>query len=102
RHAEIGYNILRSVGEYAAFAEYVLYHHERWDGKGYPQHLKGEDIPKPARMIAIVDSYAAMISDRPYKKTLTQEQAIEELRENCGTQFDPNLVEVFIEKVLNV
>lgn len=102
RHAEIGYNILRSVGEYAAFAEYVLYHHERWDGKGYPQHLKGEDIPKPARMIAIVDSYAAMISDRPYKKTLTQEQAIEELRENCGTQFDPSLVEVFIEKVLNV
>ena len=100
RHSEIGYNILRSVGEYATFAEYVLYHHERWDGKGYPQHLKGEDIPKPARIIALVDSYVAMISDRPYKQTLTMDQAIEELKACAGTQFDPNLVDLFIEKVL--
>lgn len=101
RHPEIGYTILRSVGEYAPFAEYVLYHHERWDGTGYPQKLKGEDIPQPARMIAIVDSYVAMISDRAYKHALTPAEAIEELYACSGTQFDPELVPIFVEKVLS-
>lgn len=100
RHPEIGYTILRSVGEYAPFAEYVLYHHERWDGSGYPQKLKGTDIPEPARMIAIVDSYVAMISDRAYKQALTPQQAIAELYACSGTQFDPDLVPLFVEKVL--
>ena len=100
RHPEIGYTILRSVGEYAPFAEYVLYHHERWDGQGYPQKLKGKDIPQPARMIAIVDSYVAMISDRAYKKARTPQEAVDELYACSGTQFDPGLVPVFVEKVL--
>ncbi|HKL60015.1 MAG TPA: PAS domain S-box protein [Sphaerochaeta sp.] len=102
RHPEIGYTILRSVGEYAPFAEYVLYHHERWDGTGYPQKLKGEEIPQPARMIAIVDSYVAMTSDREYKQALTPSEAIEELYACRGTQFDPDLVPIFVEKVLSV
>ncbi len=101
RHPEIGYTILRSVGEYAPFAEYVLYHHEKWDGTGYPQRLKGPDIPQPARMIAIVDSYVAMISDRAYKQALTPQEAIEELYACRGTQFDPELVPLFVEKVLS-
>ncbi len=100
RHPEIGYTILRSVGEYAPFAEYVLYHHERWDGTGYPQKLKGTEIPKPARMIAIADSYVAMTSDRAYKKALTPQEAIEELYAYRGIQFDPDLVPIFVEKVL--
>jgi len=100
RHPEIGYTILRSVGEYAPFAEYVLYHHERWDGTGYPQKLKGADIPKPARMIAIADSYVAMTSDRAYKRALSPDEAIEELYACSGTQFDPDLVPIFVEKVL--
>jgi len=101
RHPEIGYTILRSVGEYAPFAEYVLYHHERWDGTGYPQKKKGSDIPKPARMISIVDSYVAMTSDRAYKKALSPSEAIEELYACSGTQFDPDLVPIFVEKVLS-
>ncbi len=101
RHPEIGYTILRSVGEYAPFAEYVLYHHERWDGTGYPQKLKGLDIPLPARMIAIVDSYVAMISDRAYKRALSPQEAIEELYAYRGAQFDPDLVPIFVEKVLS-
>lgn len=100
RHPEIGYTILRSVGEYAPFAEYVLYHHERWDGDGYPQKLEGKEIPQPARMIAIVDSYVAMISNRAYKRALTSEEAIKELYACSGTQFDPDLVPIFVEKVL--
>ncbi len=100
RHPEIGYTILRSVGEYAPFAEYVLYHHERWDGTGYPQKLKGTEIPKPARMIAIADSYVAMTSDRAYKKALSPQEAIEELYAQRGTQFDPDLVPIFVQKVL--
>ncbi len=101
RHPEIGYTILRSVGEYAPFAEYVLYHHERWDGTGYPQKLKGADIPQPARMIAIADSFVAMTSDRAYKQALSPQEAIEELYSCSGTQFDPDLVPIFVEKVLS-
>lgn len=100
RHPEIGYTILRSVGEYAPFAEYVLYHHEKWDGTGYPQKLKGASIPQPARMIAIADSYVAMTSNRAYKTALSPNEAIEELYACSGTQFDPDLVPIFVKKVL--
>jgi len=69
-------------------AIYVKYHHERWDGKGYPEGLKGEEIPLEARIIAVADSYDAMTTERPYRKALTKEEAIKELLKNAGTQFD--------------
>jgi len=100
RHPEIGYRILNTVNDMSDMASYVLYHHERWDGKGYPKGLKGDEIPFVSRIINIVDSYDAMTSERSYQKALSKEVAIEELKKNAGTQFDAELVSVFIEKVL--
>jgi putative nucleotidyltransferase with HDIG domain len=74
-------------------------HHERWDGQGYPNGLKGEDIPLGARILAIADSFDAMTSDRPYRKALSRQMAVKELREKAGSQFDPDLVEVFIREL---
>lgn len=101
RHSEIGYRILNTVNDMLEISEYVLYHHERWDGKGYPKGLKGEEIPLQSRIITIIDAYDAMTSQRSYRSALPEENAIEELKINAGTQFDPNLVRIFIEKVLN-
>ena len=75
----------------------VMFHHERYDGKGYPGRLKGEDIPLLARIIGIADAYSAMLTDRPYRKALTKDRAIEELKKGAGTQFDPDLASEFIE-----
>ncbi|MDR3593515.1 HD domain-containing phosphohydrolase [Clostridium sp.] len=101
RHPEIGYRILSTVSEMSEIAEYVLLHHEMWNGKGYPKGLRGLDIPIEARIIAIADAYDAMTSDRSYRKALSEEYAVEELKRNSGIQFDPELVNVFIEKVIN-
>jgi HD-GYP domain-containing protein (c-di-GMP phosphodiesterase class II) len=100
RHSEAGYQILRSVNDYAFMANYVLAHHERWDGSGYPGGLKGEEIPIESRIISIVDAYYAMTNDRPYRKALGMDTAVRELLNGSGIQFDPELVDVFIEKVL--
>lgn len=97
RHPEIGYRILNSSYEMVELADCILAHHERWDGKGYPKGLKGEAIPLVARIIALADSYDAMISERPYRVSLTEEQAREEIRKNSGSQFDANLAEVFVK-----
>ena len=101
RHPEIGYRILSTVNDMSEMAEYVLAHHERWDGMGYPKGLKGEEISLQSRIIAIADSYDAMITERSYHNALSEEVAIEELKINAGLQFDPELIRVFIEKVLN-
>ena len=101
RHPEIGYRILSTVNEMAEMAEYVLAHHEKWNGKGYPKGLKGEEIPLQSRIISIADSFDAMTSERTYKRVLSFDEAIEELKKNAGIQFDPYLVEVFINKVLS-
>jgi diguanylate cyclase (GGDEF)-like protein len=100
RHPEIGYRILSTVNDMSEMAEYVLAHHERWDGMGYPKALKGEKIPIQSRIIAIADSYDAMVSERSYRNALSEEVAIEEIKINSGMQFDPKLVNVFIGKVL--
>ncbi|MBI4856700.1 MAG: diguanylate cyclase [Acetobacterium woodii] len=102
KHPEVGYRIAQTVPELRKISEYILCHHERWDGGGYPQGLKAEEIPLLARIITIVDSYDAMTQDRSYHPAMSLNEAICELKNHAGTQFDPVLVEVFIEKVIKV
>ena len=96
RHPEVGKRLLESANRLSALAPIVLHHHERCDGTGYPDGLRGEQIPFEARVIALCDAWQAMVSDRPYRTALTPEQALAELRAGAGRQFDPGLVEVFI------
>jgi len=100
RNPEIGYRILITSNEFSEIAEFVLEHHERWDGKGYPRALSGEEISLQARIIAVADTYDSLISKRLYKKELREEEAINELKRCAGTQFDPEVVRVFVEEVL--
>lgn len=99
RHPEIGYRILSSVNDTAEIALYILSHHERWDGKGYPQGLMEEAIPLYARMIAIADAYDALTSARTYKHAVSESDALQELLGHAGTQFDPHLVQQFVAMV---
>lgn len=96
KHSESGYQILKSVDAYSGLADSVLAHHERFDGTGYPRGLCGKDIPLTARIIAVADTFEAMVSDRPYRKGVSHELAIEEIKRNMGTQFDPKIVNVFL------
>ncbi|NLJ91172.1 MAG: diguanylate cyclase [Clostridiales bacterium] len=98
-HTQASYQILRAMQGYEKYAEAVLYHHEHIDGTGY-QGLVGDEIPLESRVIAIADAYEAMTADRPYRKALSKEEAIRELRRCSGSQFDGDLVNVFIEKVI--
>jgi putative nucleotidyltransferase with HDIG domain len=100
RHSEIGYRILSSVNEFSEIAEYILEHHEKWNGKGYPRKLKGEKISLQARIITVADAFDAMTRERAYGKTLSEEEAINEMRRCSGKQFDPEIARVFVEKVL--
>jgi len=102
QHGEIGYQILKSLEEYQELAEMVLYHHERWDGEGYPQGLKHQEIPLGARIICVADAYEAMTAHRPYRETRSKEAAIEELRRCAGSQFDPELVQIFIREITDL
>ncbi|HHV71804.1 MAG TPA: HD-GYP domain-containing protein [Clostridia bacterium] len=97
QHAEKGYRIASSCPDLISVAGLILRHHERWDGKGYPLGLKGEEIPIECRILAIVDSYDAMIDKRPYSIPKSKEEALAEIKSCAGTQFDPQLVELFIQ-----
>ena len=99
KHPESSYQILKTIDVYAAIADDVLSHHERWDGRGYPRGLKGKEIPLSARIITLADSYEAMTSDRSYRDAMAKEQALEEIKNGSGSQFDPEIVNVFVEKV---
>lgn len=99
-HTQMGYDLLKSARDYSRAAIYALSHHEWFDGSGYPNGLQGDAIPLFARIIAVVDAYEAMTFDRSYRKRLTEEEAIKELREFSNRQFDPEIVSIFIEKVL--
>ena len=95
-HPRLGANIVGNVPNLVPCITGILYHHERWDGTGYPEGLKGEQIPLEARIMAIADAFAAMTSARPYRDALCAEKVLKELSRGAGTQFDPKLVEVFI------
>ena len=96
-HPGLATLLAKEAPRFKGVAQAILYHHERWDGHGYPRGLKGEEIPRLARILGIVEAYQAMVSVRPYRRRLTPDEAIEELRAGAGTQFDPFLVERFIE-----
>ena len=97
KHPQIGYEILQNIDFLAPAAEIVLCHQERWDGKGYPNNLSKSDIPLGARIFAVVDTLDAMTSDRPYRKALSFDTALKEIRSCSGTQFDPQVTEAFLE-----
>jgi diguanylate cyclase (GGDEF)-like protein len=98
RHPQIGYRMLESLGV-EPIAEWVLHHHERWDGGGYPDRLRGEQIPLGARIIFVADAFDAMTSERVYRKPLSERDALAEVERCAGTQFDPAIVDAFSEEL---
>jgi diguanylate cyclase (GGDEF)-like protein len=96
-HPQLGVDIIRPIQFLHAIIPLIFYHHERWDGKGYPTGLGGEDIPFGARIIAVADVYQALISDRPYRKAYPRSEVIKIMKEGAGTQFDPQIINVFLK-----
>ncbi len=99
KHPEIGYNMLKKIKFLIPIANEVLHHQERFDGKGYPDKLAGEEIPIVSRIIAVIDTFDAMTTDRPYRKALPLQSALDELKKYSGTQFDPKVVNAFLNVV---
>ena len=97
QHPIIGYKIILPIKYLYPIAPLVLYHHERYDGSGYPEGLSGEEIPLGARIVAIIDAFDAMTSDRPYRKAPSVKTAVEELKKGMGKQFDPKIVKIFLD-----
>jgi HD-GYP domain-containing protein (c-di-GMP phosphodiesterase class II) len=97
RHPDIGWGILKDIPNFDDILDGVRYHHERWDGGGYPSRLAGEDIPMPARLIALADAFDAMCSSRTYRSAMDREAVLQEINQNAGTQFDPTLVPHFLK-----
>lgn len=100
KHPEAGCRITQASMELTRVAQYILCHHERWDGCGYPSGLAAEQIPLLSRVIAVVDAYDAMTQERPYRKAMTQHDAVAEITRYAGRQFDPQIAKTFIERVL--
>lgn len=99
KHPVIGYEMIKPINFYADIAPIILHHHERFDGYGYPSQLKGEDIPLEARIIAVAETFDAMISTMSYRVPVSFSKAVEELKRNAGTQFDPELVDIFVNNI---
>ena len=100
RHCEIGHRIAEASVELSPISDYILKHHEWWNGQGYPMRIRGDEIPLPCRMMAVADAFDAMTSDRPYRRALGLSAAVRELERCSGEQFDPEIVAVFVEQVL--
>ena len=100
KHPVWGYETLKNSIELREIAEYILYHHERWDGNGYPKGIKGDQIPIISQILSVADAWDAMTSERPYRNNLSKKEALEELISNKGTQFSPKIVERFINSSL--
>jgi HD-GYP domain-containing protein (c-di-GMP phosphodiesterase class II) len=96
QHPVLGATILESVAGLAPMIPIVRHHHERWDGKGYPDRLAGEQIAPTARIVAVADVFDAMTSTRPYRPAMPPERAFDELRQNAGSQFEPGCVHAFL------
>ena len=101
RHCEIGYRIALSAPDLVPIADWILKHHEWWDGQGYPLGIKGDEIPIECRLLAIVDAYEALTSVRPYRRSFSHREAVAELWRHAGTQFDPQLLEKFVQMLEN-
>lgn len=99
-HPETGFRLLGSSNQFNKLAQDVLSHQEKWDGTGYPKGLKGDEISWKARVLAVAETYDAMISERPYRPAFSETEVIAEIRRNAGTQFDPDIVKVFLEQVI--
>jgi len=96
-HPVAGARLIQDVADFQPALPYVLHHHERWDGTGYPHRLRGERIPLEARVLGVADAFDAMTSRRPYRPALSVEQALAELQRCAGTQFDPSLARTFVQ-----
>lgn len=99
KHVNIGYELINTNPDLHAAADIILYHHERYDGTGYPHGSKGAEIPLCARIFSLVDAYDAMRSTRPYRQGMSRDEALEQVKQNSGTQFDPEVVEVFLNEI---
>ncbi|HUH15304.1 MAG TPA: HD-GYP domain-containing protein [Gaiellaceae bacterium] len=97
RHPTVGARLLAAIPEAQAALPYVLYHHERWDGSGYPAGCAGDEIPEEARLLAVADAFDAMTSHRPYRRPLGHGLALRELDRCAGSQFDPVFAQAFLE-----
>jgi len=101
RHVKIGANMLMKIDFLRPIVPYVLYHHERYDGRGYPFGLTGKDIPVEGRMLAVIDTFDALVNPRPYRKAFSYDRAIDELLKQKGHQLDPDVVDIFVEVLHN-
>lgn len=97
RHPQIGADIIRPIQFLHGIIPYIFYHHEKWNGKGYPSGIKGDEIPLGARIIAVADTYQALIGDRPYRKAFSKKEAADIIKKGSGAQFDPRIVSVFLK-----
>ena len=100
-HSQKGAELISKYKDFSRGAEMIMHHHERWDGQGYPAGLKGHQIPFGARVIAVADSFEAMTSDRPYRKALSSDEAIQTLLEGRGKQWELNIVNAFVDMVIS-
>lgn len=97
QHPTVGFRIAQNTYEISAIADYILTHHERWDGQGYPKGISGKEIPLMSRILAVADAFDSMTRKLVYREALPFRRAVEEIKENSGTQFDPEVVKAFME-----